>query len=60
MMGGVTSRIVYRALKPFREYNFYERAHKAAIANKNVPSPRHPSTENVIRKSIESKYSQHL
>lgn len=51
-MGNVTSRVTNTVTRPVREYNLYERAHKAVIKNKYVPSPKHPSTQEFIEKTI--------
>ncbi|XP_047736816.1 NADH dehydrogenase [ubiquinone] 1 alpha subcomplex assembly factor 4-like [Hyalella azteca] len=53
-MGTIVSRLRYRLTRPIREYNLQDRALQAVDRNKDIPSPRHPSTSNLIETSIQS------
>ncbi|KAF2350224.1 NADH dehydrogenase [ubiquinone] 1 alpha subcomplex assembly factor 4, partial [Trinorchestia longiramus] len=53
-MGNIVGRVRYRLSRPFREYNLEERAFKAVNRNKEVASPRHPSTTSHIEKIIKN------
>lgn len=54
-MGSAISRVTNTVTRPIKEFNLYERAHVAVIKNKYVPSPKHPSTQEFIQKSINGK-----
>ena len=55
-MGNKASVVKHKVTKPIREYNLIDRAHKAALKNKEIASPKHPSTQHLIERSIQRKY----
>ena len=59
-MGNISSRVGNKVTKPVRDYNIHERAHKAVLKNKNVVSPKHPSTLDHITKTRQSECLFHL